>query len=89
MLKFVKGFILTTIICGFGSFAPLQDSSNSSIDNPPTSVKTKLKTVVLDAGHGGKDPGCHGANHNESKIALKIVLALGQKISDEFPDVNR
>jgi N-acetylmuramoyl-L-alanine amidase len=88
MLKFVKGFILLASFCGLGSFAPLQDSSNNLSDTPSTSVKTRLRTVVLDAGHGGKDPGCHGANHNESKIALKIVLALGQKISEEFPDVK-
>lgn len=88
MLKFVKALILATIFCGFGGFKSFQDSSNSSTDGPLTSVKTRLKTVVLDAGHGGKDPGCHGAKHNESKIALKIVLALGQKISDEFPDVK-
>jgi len=84
MLKFVKGFILATTFCGLGGFTPLQDSSNSVV----TYVKTQLKTVVLDAGHGGKDPGCHGVSNNESKIALKIVLALGRKISKEFPDVK-
>lgn len=88
MLKFVKGLILTAIVCGLGSFAPLQDSSVALNENPPIFVKTKLQTVVLDAGHGGKDPGCHGANHNESKIALKIVLELGKKISDEFPEMK-
>jgi N-acetylmuramoyl-L-alanine amidase len=88
MLKFVKALILVTIFCGFGGFKSFQDPNKGWTDNPPTSGKTSLKTVVLDAGHGGKDPGCHGANHNESKIALNIVLALGQKISDEFPDVK-
>jgi N-acetylmuramoyl-L-alanine amidase len=88
MLKFVKALILATIFCGFGGFKSFQDPNNRWTDDPTVSVKTRLKTVVLDAGHGGKDPGCHGVNHNESKIALKIVLSLGQKISDEFPDVK-
>jgi N-acetylmuramoyl-L-alanine amidase len=88
MLKFVKGFILIASFCGLGSFAPLQDSSEIEKTPPTPSVKTRLKTVVLDAGHGGKDPGCHGASHNESKITLKIVLALGKKISDEYSDVR-
>ncbi|MDF1517464.1 MAG: N-acetylmuramoyl-L-alanine amidase, partial [Lutibacter sp.] len=35
--------------------------------------------VVLDAGHGGKDPGKVGHNHAKEKdIALKIVLQVGE-----------
>jgi len=88
MLKFVKALVLAIFFWGFGSFKSSQDSSNSSTNGSLSAVKTPIKTVVLDAGHGGKDPGCHGLSHNESKIALKIVLALGQKISNEFPEVK-
>jgi N-acetylmuramoyl-L-alanine amidase len=49
----------------------------------------KIKRVVLDAGHGGKDPGCIGVGKNyEKHNALAIVLALGEKISAEFPDID-
>jgi N-acetylmuramoyl-L-alanine amidase len=55
----------------------------------PLNVKQyKLKTVVLDAGHGGKDPGCSGKSHRESIIALDVVLALGEAIKKEMPDVK-
>jgi N-acetylmuramoyl-L-alanine amidase len=37
-------------------------------------------TVVLDAGHGGKDPGRPAKNYSEKDIALKIVLELGRKL---------
>ncbi len=47
-----------------------------------------IRTVVLDAGHGGKDPGCHGRNVRESRITLKLVLALGHKIKEEMPNVR-
>lgn len=37
-------------------------------------------TVVLDAGHGGKDPGRPAKHYTEKEIALKIVLTLGKKL---------
>jgi N-acetylmuramoyl-L-alanine amidase len=45
-----------------------------------------LKTVVLDAGHGGKDPGT--GSGKEKKYALDITLKLGKKIEENFPNVR-
>ena len=39
-------------------------------------------TVVLDAGHGGKDPGKHVKKYNEKDIALSIVLLVGKKLKN-------
>jgi len=39
--------------------------------------------VVLDAGHGGKDPGKHSGKYYEKDIALNIVLLLGEKLDSE------
>jgi N-acetylmuramoyl-L-alanine amidase len=39
-------------------------------------------TVVVDAGHGGKDPGNTGNGYLEKKIALNIALKLGKKLED-------
>ncbi len=40
-------------------------------------------TVVLDAGHGGHDPGKVGyKGHKEKDIALKITLAVGKKLEE-------
>lgn len=48
-----------------------------------------LKTVVIDAGHGGKDPGASGPGKtNEKDIALVVALKLGDYIQKNFPDVN-
>lgn len=47
-----------------------------------------IKTIVLDAGHGGKDPGCHGGVAHEKNITLNIVKLVGQYIKENLPDVN-
>lgn len=53
-----------------------------------TSVSAKNLTVVIDAGHGGKDPGAVGNTFLEKNINLKVALALGQKIKENFQDVS-
>ena len=49
---------------------------------------TKPYTVVLDAGHGGKDPGAVGAFSQEKNLNLTLVLKMGQLINEQYPDVN-
>ena len=55
-------------------------------DNPVL----QLKTVVIDAGHGGKDAGCVSRDKKtfEKNITLDIVKRLAQKISASYPDVT-
>lgn len=47
-----------------------------------------IKTVVIDAGHGGKDPGCHGAKYKEKDIALAVALKFGKYIEENMKDVK-
>jgi len=47
-----------------------------------------VKTIVIDAGHGGKDPGAVGNNLKEKDITLSIALKLGELIKKHFPDVK-
>ncbi len=48
----------------------------------------KLKTVVIDAGHGGKDPGSPGKLTYEKDVVLAIALKLGKLIETEIPGVK-
>lgn len=49
-----------------------------------------LKTVVIDPGHGGKDPGAPGksAATSEKHIVLSISRQLGSRIKAAYPDVK-
>ena len=48
----------------------------------------KVRKVVIDAGHGGKDPGTHGLFSKEKDITLGIALELGSTINKYLPDVE-
>ena len=45
-------------------------------------------TLVLDAGHGGKDPGAVGKNGREKTINLNVALAVGRLVEQNLPDVK-
>ena len=47
----------------------------------------KEYVVVLDAGHGGKDPGNLGNGFKEKRIALKVALRVGEKLK-KYEDVK-
>lgn len=50
--------------------------------------KEKPFTVVIDAGHGGHDPGALGKITQEKKLNLDVSLLLGRMIEEEFPEVR-
>ncbi len=48
----------------------------------------KAYTLVLDAGHGGKDPGAVGKNIYEKDLNLALALKIGEKIKQKYPNVK-
>ncbi len=50
----------------------------------------QLKTVVIDPGHGGHDPGAvsRDGRVKEKDITLPVSLKLGELIKKNYPDVN-
>ena len=70
---------LTTLIALLAFVTPL---------SPSPRADGVLKTIVIDAGHGGKDPGCLGKSHYEKDIALSIALLFGQLVERLMPEIN-
>lgn len=56
----------------------------------PSNAQKDGKTfkVVIDAGHGGKDPGCLGTYSREKDVALDVALKTGKLISENCPNVK-
>ena len=47
-----------------------------------------IKTIVIDPGHGGKDPGCSGVIHKEKDVSLAVALKLGKLIEANMKGVT-
>lgn len=57
-------------------------------DPPARDLKHTIETVVIDAGHGGKDSGALGRKAKEKDIALAISLKVGKLIEENVEDVK-
>lgn len=55
---------------------------------PVLQARENTFTVVIDAGHGGKDPGARGSVVNEKDINLAVAHKLGSKIMANHEDVK-
>ncbi len=50
---------------------------------------TAVRTLVIDPGHGGMDPGAIGpGGHHEAELALGVSLKFGEMVKEAFPDVK-
>ena len=54
----------------------------------PAYPQYQIHRVVIDAGHGGKDPGALGLHSAEKNIALAIALKTGEYIEKNLPGVE-
>lgn len=51
-------------------------------------VKDGITKIVIDAGHGGEDPGALGSRGKEKDVTLTVALEVGKLISENCPDVT-
>jgi len=74
--KAICFLFLAGIVCSITSFNT----------RPPQ--KPALRTIVIDPGHGGFDPGARGLFSKEKNVTLAISLRLGKAIQKAFPDTK-
>jgi N-acetylmuramoyl-L-alanine amidase len=77
-----KGLLLIGCLCTIGAFI-----------NKSAAQGKKLKTIVVDAGHGGSDPGAHGIYDGtlgsyEKDVTLAIAMKLVAELKKKLPDVK-
>ncbi len=87
MKTFKLNVFLLTIIVLFCSVSTkiLQKNQNLAKNTPQ---KYKMKTIVIDAGHGGSDPGALGKISYEKKVTLAVSLKLGELIKEHLPEIK-
>jgi len=50
--------------------------------------KAQIKTLIIDPGHGGIDPGARGDFSTEANVSLAVSLKFGKALQEEFPDLK-
>lgn len=79
--KILKIFISYTL------FLYLLSTALSGMGQHPKAY-FRFKTVVIDAGHGGKDPGAHGSHSLEKNVALAIAKKVQKLLEKDMDDVK-
>ena len=78
ILPMYKGNVMRTFLFVLLIF----NGSNSCL------TQKSIETIVIDAGHGGKDPGCHGKFSKEKHVCLSMALKLGALIEKKYPELK-
>ena len=79
---------ITFIISVFFFLLNINRIANGMPYDYPDKDETHVSVVVIDPGHGGKDPGAVVGNAHEKDIVLDIGLKLGQLIKASYPETK-
>lgn len=59
-----------------------------ALNHTKPEIGFSIKTIVIDAGHGGHDSGCLGSFAKEKNVTLSVALKIGALLQKNFPDVK-
>lgn len=102
LFKLIILFVFLALTASWqNSFAQAKRSTHKKVRAKTTKAKKtvrtakvqmapafKFKTVIIDAGHGGKDPGAHGRYSKEKNVALAIAKKLRTALTEQVPSLN-
>ncbi|MFN4313496.1 MAG: N-acetylmuramoyl-L-alanine amidase [Chitinophagaceae bacterium] len=80
MMKRILVLLIPVLIAGI-----LLTSFTGHQDQPP---KAAIRTLIIDAGHGGFDQGAKGSFSTEAEVSLAVALKFGKALEKEFPDLK-
>jgi N-acetylmuramoyl-L-alanine amidase len=83
MIGFIERKMQTYLGICLGTFL-----FSASIATKAQDAGYQVKTIVIDAGHGGKKPGARGAFSTEKNVALEVALKLGKKFEEDLPQMK-
>jgi N-acetylmuramoyl-L-alanine amidase len=87
MLKILTAGLAGLVLLITGtSYIPAPVAANHPA--PAPEKVRRIKTIIIDAGHGGRDVGARGAYSYEKNICLAIALKVGKKMEEAFPDLK-
>ena len=64
------------------------NTDGSDTTESARSNESRFNVVVIDAGHGGKDPGTIGGRIREKDVVLDVALKVGQYIEENIPELK-
>ena len=83
-------FIITITLCqpAFSQQVKKKRHHKKAAAVNSTPPAFKFKTIIIDPGHGGKDPGAHGAWSKEKNVTLTIAKKLRAALNEQMPSLN-
>jgi N-acetylmuramoyl-L-alanine amidase len=82
------GFIVITALGGDVLAQNKKRHHAASAATTRTALPFKFSTVIIDPGHGGKDPGAHGEYSKEKNVALAIGKKLRRLLNKQMPEIH-
>ncbi|MFT4093798.1 MAG: N-acetylmuramoyl-L-alanine amidase [Niabella sp.] len=72
----IRYFLAGAICALFSLYTNAQDKQSS------------VKTIIVDAGHGGSDVGARGTQTNEATMTLAVAQKLARQLREQFPSIK-
>ena len=80
-MNFKYGLLASVVLVAASGTTVAQDAKGNARSK-------ELTTIILDPGHGGKDPGALGRRSKEKDIVLSVAKRVGKLLNDSLPNLK-